>query len=59
MREKRLLMGKSERKRPVGRLGRKDEDNINLDLWEIRWGIWIRFFWLRVLVNMVMDLRAP
>ena len=31
----RVLVGKPESKRPLGRLRRKWEDNINMDLW--RW----------------------
>jgi hypothetical protein len=34
----RNLLGDSERKRPVGRPRRKREDNIKMDLREIRWG---------------------
>jgi hypothetical protein len=41
-------MGISERQRPLRRFGREDEDNINPDLREIRWGVWIRFIWLRI-----------
>jgi hypothetical protein len=31
-------MGKSEGKRPVGRLRRRWVDNVKMDLREIRWG---------------------
>ena len=33
----RVLMGKAERKRPLGRPGRKWEDNIKMDLHEVGW----------------------
>jgi hypothetical protein len=33
-----ILMGKPEGKRPLGRHGRRWEDNIKMDLREIRWG---------------------
>jgi hypothetical protein len=49
------LVGKPERKGPLGRLRRKWMDNIKMDLREIGWdGIdWI------ALVNTVMNLRVP
>ena len=31
----RVLVGKPESKRPLGRLRRRWEDNINVDLWEV------------------------
>jgi hypothetical protein len=34
----RILVGKPERKRPLGRRRRKWEDNIKMDLREIGWG---------------------
>jgi hypothetical protein len=34
----RILVGMPERKRPLGRPGRRWEDNIKLDLREIGWG---------------------
>jgi hypothetical protein len=34
----RVMMGKPERKRPVGRPKRRWEDNINIDLREKGWG---------------------
>jgi len=61
----RVLVGKPEGKRPLGRLRRGWEDNINMDLQEVgcrgmermqlaqdrdRW---------RALVKVVMNLRAP
>jgi hypothetical protein len=68
MREKRnahrILVGKPEGKRPLGRPRCKWEDNIRMDLREIRWSgmNWIvlaqdRDQW-RALVNTVMNLRV-
>jgi hypothetical protein len=61
----RLLVGKSEENRPLGRPRHSWVDNIKMDLGEIGWGgvDWIglaqyRDKW-RVLVNAVMNLRVP
>jgi hypothetical protein len=61
----RILVGKPEGKRPLGRPRRMWEDNIKMDLREIGWdGVdWNelaeeRDQW-RALVNMVMNLRVP
>jgi hypothetical protein len=61
----RILVGKSEGKRPLGRPRRRWVDNIKIDLREIAWdGVdWIdlaqdRDQW-RALVNTVMNLRVP
>jgi hypothetical protein len=35
----RILVGKQEGKRPLGRLGRRWEDNIEMDVREIGWGV--------------------
>jgi hypothetical protein len=60
-----LLVGKSEGKRPLGRPRRRWIDNIKMDLLEIRVSVvdWIglaqdRYRW-RALVNPVMNLRVP
>jgi hypothetical protein len=60
----RVLMGKSEGKRPLGRPRHRWEDGIRMDLWEIGWGSvdWIllaqdRDRW-RALVNTVMNLHV-
>jgi hypothetical protein len=69
MREKRntyrLLVGKPEGKRPLGRPRRRWVDNIRMDLGEVGWrGVeWIglaqdRNRW-RALVNTVLNLRVP
>jgi hypothetical protein len=61
----RILVGKPEGRRPLGRPRRSCVDNIKMDLREIGWdGInWIdlaqdRDKW-RTLVNTVMNLRVP
>jgi hypothetical protein len=61
----RLLVGKPEGKRPLGRLRRRWIDNITLDLFRIGMSVvgWIglaqdRYRW-RALVNSVMNLRVP
>ena len=60
----RVLVGKPEGKRPLGRPRRKREDNIKMDLREVGGvGDWMelaqdRDRW-RALVNTVMNLRVP
>jgi hypothetical protein len=60
-----IMVGKQERKRPLGRPRRKWVDNVKMDLKEIRWGAMDlidltqnRDQW-RALVNTVMNLRVP
>jgi hypothetical protein len=60
-----LLVGKPEGKRPLGRPGCRSIDNIKLDLLEIGVSVvgWIglaqgRYRW-RALLNSVMNLRVP
>jgi hypothetical protein len=60
-----ILVGKPERKRPLGRPRSVWEDNIIMDLWEIGWAVvdWIHPAqdgeqW-RDLVNTVMNLWIP
>jgi len=61
----RVLEGKPEGKRPLGRPRRRWEDNIKMDLQEVRCGImdWIELVQVRdrwrVLVNAVLNLRVP
>jgi hypothetical protein len=61
----RILVGKPERKRPLGKPRRRWVDNIKMDLAEIGWDgrEWIdpaqdRDLW-RALVNPVMNFRVP
>jgi hypothetical protein len=58
-------VGKPERRRPLGRPGRRWLDNIRMDLVEVRWGDvdWIglaqdRGRW-RAVVNSILNLRVP
>ena len=60
-----VLVGKPEGKRPLGRPRRRLEDNIKMDLQEVgNWGVdWIKLAqdrdrW-RTLVNMVLNLPIP
>ena len=61
----RVLVGKTEGKRPLGRPRLRWEDNIKMDLQEVECGAmdWIdlaqdSFRWL-ALVNAVMNIRVP
>ena len=57
----RVLVGKPEGKRPLGRPGSRWENNIKMDLQEVGCGIELaqdRNRW-RALVNAVMNLRVP
>jgi hypothetical protein len=44
----RVLVGKTEGKRPHGRPRRRWEDGVRIDLAEIGWGVWSGFSWLRI-----------
>jgi hypothetical protein len=61
----RLLVGKPERKRPLGRPRRRWVDKIRMDLGEVGWGDvdWIGLAKdrnrRRALVNSVLNLRVP
>jgi hypothetical protein len=61
----RLLVGKPEGTRPLGRPRRRWVDNIRMDLEEVGWGDvdWIGLAlhrnWWRALVNSVLNLRVP
>jgi hypothetical protein len=60
----RILVGRPEERRPLGRPRRRWEDNIKMDLQEVGWGMdWINLAqnkdcW-RAVVNAVMKLRIP
>jgi hypothetical protein len=61
----RVLLGKPEEKRPLGKPRCRQEDNIEMVLQEVRWrGMdWIDLAWDRdkwlALVNTATKLRAP
>jgi hypothetical protein len=44
----RVLVGKPEGRRPLGRLRLRWEFGIKMDLEEIGWGVWSGFTWLRI-----------
>ena len=46
--ECRVLVGKSEGKRPLGRPMHRWEDNITMDLEEVECGVWTGSSWLRI-----------
>jgi hypothetical protein len=60
----RILVARSEGRRPLGRPRRRWKDNIKMDLEEVGWGMdWIELAldkdrW-RALVNAIMNLRVP
>jgi hypothetical protein len=64
MNKYRILVGKSEGKRPLGRRRHRLGDNIKVDLREMRWCNidWTDLAqdrdWWRALVNAVMNLRV-
>jgi hypothetical protein len=57
----RLLVGKPEGNRPLGRPKRRWVDNIRMDLGEVGWGDvdCIGLVRWRALVNSVLNLRVP
>jgi hypothetical protein len=45
----RVLVGRPEGRRPLGRPRHRWEDNIKMDLQEVGWGgAWTGFIWLRI-----------
>jgi hypothetical protein len=44
----RILVARPEGRRPLGRLWRRWEDNIKMDLEEVGWGAWTGLIWLRI-----------
>jgi hypothetical protein len=60
----RILVGRPEGRRPLGRPWRRWEDNIKMDIQNVGWGMdWIELAQdrekTRALVNAVMNLRIP
>jgi hypothetical protein len=44
----RVLVGRPEGRRPLGRPRRRWEDNIKMGLQEVEWGAWTGLIWLRI-----------
>jgi hypothetical protein len=44
----RILVGRPEGRRSLGRPRRRWEDNIQKDLQEVGWGAWTGLIWLRI-----------
>jgi hypothetical protein len=44
----RILVGRPEGRRPLGRPRCRWEDNIKMDLQEVGWGAWTGLIWLRI-----------
>jgi hypothetical protein len=44
----RVLVERSEGRRPLGRPRRRWENNIKIDLQEVGWGAWTGMIWLRI-----------
>jgi hypothetical protein len=44
----RILVGRPEGKRPLGRPRCRWEDNIKMDIQEVGWGAWSGLIWLRI-----------
>jgi hypothetical protein len=44
----RMLVGRPEVRRPLGRPRRRWEDNIKMDLQEVEWGARTGLIWLRI-----------
>jgi hypothetical protein len=60
----RILVGRPEGRRPLGRPRRRWEDNIKMDFQDVGWGMdWIELAqdrdWWRAVVNAVKNLRVP
>jgi hypothetical protein len=57
----RVLVGRPEGKRPLGKPRRRWVDNINMDLRErgINGANWIRLAHWRAFVNTIMNIRVP
>jgi hypothetical protein len=44
----RILVGKPEGKRPLGKSTRRREDGIKMDLYEVGWRAWTGVIWLAI-----------
>jgi hypothetical protein len=44
----RILVGRPEGRRPLGRPRCRWEDNIKMDLQEVEWGAWTGLIWIRI-----------
>jgi hypothetical protein len=44
----RILVGRPEGRRALGRPRRRWEDNIKMDFQEVGWGAWTGLIWLRI-----------
>jgi hypothetical protein len=44
----RILVGRPEGRRPLGRPRHRWENNIKMDLQEVGWGAWTGLIWLRI-----------
>jgi hypothetical protein len=44
----RVLVGRRDRKRPLGKPRRRREDSIKIDLQEFGWEAWSALHWLRI-----------
>jgi hypothetical protein len=44
----RVLVGRPEGRRPLGRPRHRWEDNIKMDLQEVGWGGWTGLIWLKI-----------
>jgi hypothetical protein len=43
-----ILVGRPEGRRPLGRPRCRWDDNIKMDLQEVEWGVWTGLIWLRI-----------
>jgi hypothetical protein len=44
----RILVGRPEGRRPLGRHRRRWDDNIKMDIQDVGWGAWTGLSWLRI-----------
>jgi hypothetical protein len=44
----RILVGRTEGRRPLGKPRSRWEDNIKIDPQEVGWGAWTGLIWLRI-----------